>query len=287
MWLIRLISRLPMGFWYFVSDVMYPPVYYLLRYRRTVVRSNLTKAFPALSTHQRLTLEKKFYRNLCDQAVETLKSLTISAEELLRRVSISNKEAVETHLAQGMPVIVLVSHSSNWEWLLHANHLSFSAPMDFVYQELTSPLANAFAMEARTHTGGFAIKREDVARVSLRRKKVLRTLGIVSDQFPGKGGDKKYWTRFLGLETAFFAGPNQLAQVLQYPVVYLSLHKVKRGHYSSSVIPLSTPPYEREGVQVMEGFSRELEKQVLQDPANWLWSHKRWKRTRAQDETGS
>jgi KDO2-lipid IV(A) lauroyltransferase len=287
MWLIRLISRLPMGFWYFVSDVMYYPVYYLFRYRRNVVRGNLAKAFPALSTQQRLTIEKRFYRNLCDQAVETLKSLTISAEELLRRVSISNKEAVELHLAQGMPVIVLVSHSFNWEWLLHANHLALSAPMDFVYQELTSPLANAFAMEARTHTGGFAIKREEVARVSLRRRNILRTLGIVSDQFPGKGGDKKYWTHFLGLETAFFTGPNQLAQVLQYPVVYLSLRKVKRGHYASSVIPLSSPPYERDSVQVTEAFARQLEKQVQQDPANWLWSHKRWKRTRTQEETGN
>lgn len=287
MWLIRWISRLPMGFWYFISDVMYYPVYFLFRYRRNVVRGNLAKAFPALSTHQRLAIEMRFYRNLCDQAVETLKSLTLSAEELLRRVSISNQEAVEMHLAQGMPVIVLVSHSFNWEWLLHVNHLTFSAPMDFVYQELKNPLANAFAMEARTHTGGFAIKREEVARVSLRRKTILRTLGIVSDQFPGKRGDKKYWTRFLGLETAFFAGPNQLAQVLQCPVVYLSVRKVKRGYYTSSAIPLSTPPYERDSVQVTEAFARELEKQVHQDPANWLWSHKRWKRTRAQEEAGN
>jgi KDO2-lipid IV(A) lauroyltransferase len=125
------------------------------------------------------------------------------------------------------------------------------------------------------------VKREQVARETIRRKTITRAVGILIDQFPGNPTDKKYWTNFLHQETAFFGGINQLVSMTQYPVFFLAVHKVKRGYYEVEVIPIGKPPYEKDSGFVIDNFAKESEKIIQKYPAEWLWSHNRWKRKKS------
>jgi KDO2-lipid IV(A) lauroyltransferase len=280
MFLLVLLSRLPLRILYVISDFLYFMCYYVIQYRGDVIMKNLRNSFPEKSEKELRQIQKTFYKNFCDFGVETLRFRTISNEELQRRVTFSGVEKVQPYADAKQPVLYLLSHQFNWEWLLATSAISLQFPVDFVYQEQSNKFFNKFSLDSRTRFG-VGIKREQVARETIRRKNLPRAVGMLIDQFPGNPTDKKYWTTFLHQETAFFGGINSLAHLTQYPVFYLAVHKVKRGYYHCDVIPIIVPPYQKDSGVVIEAFAKESEKVIQKYPAEWLWSHNRWKRKKS------
>jgi KDO2-lipid IV(A) lauroyltransferase len=278
MFFIRLISRLPFPILYGISDFLFFVSYYLVGYRRKMVWKNLKNSFPEKTEHELRKIEREFYRNLCDYAVETLKLITIRKEELAKRMAFKNPEVVVQHLAKGQSVLILAAHQFNWEWLLVQGAIVYSVPMDFVYQSVNNKFFDNLSYQTRTRFGAYAIKRQEVAREAVKRKNILRGIAIVADQYPGYGRDKKYTTTFLNQETVFFYGVHQLAMLTQYPIVFYEMKKVKRGYYETTAIEIATPPYAKDGDRVTEAYVRAVEKGIRQNPSGWLWSHNRWKK---------
>lgn len=250
----------------------------MVRYRRSLVKKNLSTAFPEKSSKEISTIEKEFYRNLGDYAVETLKLLTIKKEELMQRVIFKNVEAFDGYVKKNQPVLILASHQFNWEWLLASGNFSLSAPIDFVYQPVENKIVDRFLLTCRTRFGAYAIKRNELAREIVKRRNIVRGVAIVSDQYPGQKRDKKHLTTFLHQETAFFYGTHQLVSLTQYPVIYAAMKKIKRGYYEVSFVPLTEPPYEKENNIILERYVQAAEKVIREYPAGWLWSHNRWKK---------
>ncbi|HMV07859.1 MAG TPA: lysophospholipid acyltransferase family protein [Cyclobacteriaceae bacterium] len=276
MFFLRLISYLPLGILYLFSDFLFIVAYYIIPYRKKLVRKNLVNSFPEKSIAEIKKIERQFYRNLCDYAVETLKLLTISKEELNKRVSFTNPELIEPYRLRNQPIIGLASHQFNWEWLLVAGNFHFT--LDYVYQPINTKLTDKLLIAIRSRFGGHAIKRNELGREMVKRRNLWRMIAIVSDQYPGQKKDKKYITRFLNQETAFFQAPDQIASLTQYPVVFSAIRKVKRGYYETTFVPLTEPPYIKDQENVIERYVQEAEKIINENPAGWLWSHKRWKK---------
>jgi KDO2-lipid IV(A) lauroyltransferase len=266
MFLIRLISRLPFPILYLISDFIFFVSYRLIGYRRKMVWKNLTNAFPEKTESQRRQIEKDFYKNLCDYAVETLKLLTISREDIAKRMVFTNPDTITQHFNQGISVIHLTSHQFNWEWLLAHGSFVYGRPMDFVYQSVNSPFFDHLSLEIRTRFGSYPISRYDVARESVKRKHIVRGIAIIADQYPGLERDKKYFTTFLNQETVFFYGANQLATMMQYPVYFHQVRKVKRGYYETTAVEISFPPYAKDSSEIVEHYVREVEKVIRQYP---------------------
>jgi Kdo2-lipid IVA lauroyltransferase/acyltransferase len=243
-----------------------------------MVWKNLKNSFPEKSERELRELERAFYKNLCDYAVETLKLLTIQKEELSKRMTYNTPELVTKYAKQQQSVIVLTAHQFNWEWLLTAGGFKFPMNVDFVYQKVNSDFFEKISMACRTRFGAYPIKRDELAREVIRRKSMVRGIAMVSDQYPGHGRDKKYLTTFLNQESAFFLGTNQLAIMTQYPVLFYEIVKVKRGYYETNAIQIGTPPYNPDSTIVVENYVREVEKSIKRNPSNWLWSHNRWKK---------
>lgn len=278
MFFVRLISRLPLSILYLVSDFLFVVSFYLVRYRRKLVQKNLRNAFPEKTDIEIRSIEKKFYINLCDYAMETLKLLTISREELKKRMVFKDEKEVTKHIPQNQSVIHLACHQFNWEWGLASACMAFGIQMDFVYQSVNSKIFDALSLESRTRFGAHPIKRDEVARETIRRKNVLRGIAIIADQYPGYGRDKKYHTKFLQQDTVFFYGANQLAVLMQYPVVFYEMKKIKRGYYEAKIVEIASPPYAKDSERMIESYVKAVEKTIRADPSGWLWSHNRWKK---------
>jgi Kdo2-lipid IVA lauroyltransferase/acyltransferase len=242
------------------------------------VRKNLRNSFPEKSQAELLSIEKQFYINLCDYGVETLKLLTMRKEDLASRVTFTNLDLIQSYKEKNEPLILLSAHLFNWEWILTAGSFSLPIPLDFVYQKVESNLFNTFAMVTRTRFGAFPIERSNVARETIKRKNVLRGIALVSDQYPGYKKDKKHPAFFLNQESVLFLGGNQLAILMQYPVLYMNVRKIKRGHYEGTFEKIAEPPFMKDDVTVVDNYVRALEDSIRKDPANWLWSHNRWKK---------
>jgi KDO2-lipid IV(A) lauroyltransferase len=283
MFFLTLLSRLPFSILYSFSDFLFVISYYLIGYRIKVVRKNLRNSFPEKSPDELKKIEKQFYKDLCDYGVETLKLLTISKEELMKRLIYKNPEIAQPFADRGQSIILLTSHQFNWEWLLTSGCLYLPFKVDFVYQRQSSELFNNFSLESRSRFGAYPIERNQVAREAIRRKNVLRGIAIMADQFPGLSRDKKYWTTFMNQETAFFLGLGQLAYLTQYPAIFFGVKKIKRGYYEAEGFVVSMPPYEKDSQQIVDDYVNATEKIIRQNPSGWLWSHNRWKRKRDED----
>jgi len=278
MFFLKLLSRIPLPILYWFSDFLFFMSYRVVGYRRKLVKKNLKNSFPEKSKAELKSIEKEFYKNLCDYAVETLKLLTISETELRKRMEFTNLPTVRAILDTQTSIIMFASHQFNWEWLLAVGSLNL--PIDFVYQQQSSKLFDDFSLAGRMRFGAYPIKREQVARESISRKSITRGIAIMADQFPGKKRDKKYWTTFLNQDTAFFQAISQLTVMLQYPVVYTAIRKKKRGYYEAEYIVIDNPPYEKGSDLMVDHYARATEKIIQENPAEWLWSHNRWKKKR-------
>lgn len=235
-------------------------------------------SFPEKSGDAIRNIEREFYKNLCDYSVEMLKLLTISKEELTKRIVFRHPEITEGFKQQHQSILFLASHQFNWEWLLASASISFPMAIDFVYQPVNNRFFDKISLISRTRFGAYGIKRDEVAREVVRRKSILRGIATVADQYPGYGHDKKYVTTFLNQETAFFLGTNQLAVLTQYPAVYYQIKKIRRGYYEAFPLIVSMPPYEKGSNKVIENYVRIVEQTIREEPSGWLWSHNRWKK---------
>ena len=275
----KALSLLPFTLLYVLSDFLYVLLYYVVRYRRGVVSENLQKSFPDKSIDHRAQLTKAFYKNLTDTFVETLKVLSLSETEMRRRVSLVNTDFLKTYVKQGQVVLVMSSHSCNWEWGGLATRL-IGPGVDPVYKPLSSQFFDRLMFRIRSHYGSEPVSMQGLLRSIVRRRTQPRLIGLVADQAAEVPG-AAYWTIFLNQETDFFTGTEKIARNYQYPVAYAAIKRMRRGYYQMTFSLLAEPPYDQlPPLAITENFVRILEKDIRENPANWLWSHNRWKHER-------
>lgn len=274
---------MPFAALYFVSTAFYLLNRYVIRYRYDVVRGNLRNSFPDRSESEIDALTEQTFRNLADLFVETIKGIGISREELEKRMTVSGSERVQELYDKGTPLICLTAHHCNWEWLLLYSCIHLPHPLFVAYQPFHDEQFDEFMLEARTRFGGQAIPANDLIRQVIQHRKSMKTLALLADQSPSKD-ERKYWTNFLHQETAFLDGIDSLAWLTGMPVVFATTKRASRGHYEIWLEVIAEPPYEKYSHVIVERYARELEKMIEADPTSWLWSHRRWKHGRSDDE---
>ncbi|WP_303188030.1 lysophospholipid acyltransferase family protein [Bacteroides finegoldii] len=281
MWLF---SALPFRVLYVLSDFNYLLMYHVWRYRRKVVRENLEKSFPEKTEAERLQIERKFYRYLSDYMLEDLKLLHMSAEDLCQRMIYKNTEQYLELTEKYGGIIVMIPHYANYEWLIGMG--SVMKPGDVpvqVYKPLKDKYLNELFKQIRSRFGGYNIPKHSTAReiIKLKREGKNMVVGLITDQWPS--GDR-YWTTFMGQETAFLNGAERIAKMMNFPVFYCELTKTRRGYCEAEFKLMTEAPKETVEGEITDMFAHELEQTIRREPAYWLWSHKRWKFTKKECE---
>ncbi|WP_187263784.1 lysophospholipid acyltransferase family protein [Pontibacter beigongshangensis] len=281
--LLKCLSLLPLPVLYLLSDFLYLLVFYVIGYRKKVVLQNLRNAFPEKDEKEIARVAKEFYRQFADIVVEILKLRSMSAAEMRSRIVFSNQQVLDDFVRQGKAVITMGSHSGNWEWVLSAGAVQFGFPAEGIYKPLHNAFFEEYMLSTRSRLGARLIKMKDTMRDFVRNRKVPRVIAMLSDQTPPYG-EIQYWTTFLHQDTAFFVGAEKLANAFGCPVLFLDVERIKRGHYHLRFEVLSdgtAPPAKAEGeYPITEAFARTLEKSIRRSPANYLWTHRRWKHKR-------
>ncbi|GAB3496132.1 lysophospholipid acyltransferase family protein [Spirosoma knui] len=277
----RLLSRLPLPILYGVADFLYFLLFYLIRYRRTVVFGNLTRSFPEKSASEINQIAKGFYRNLTDLLVETIKMPTLSPQELRERVQFINAELVKAELDAGRAVIGMASHSSNWEWIPSASVLH-GMPTDSIYKPLNSPFFEKLMRSVRSSFGAVPVPMQTLPRRMAAQKNSPRIIALVADQVPDVP-EQAYWIDFLHQDTPFYPGSERLARSRKLAVFYTELARISRGRYVVTFTPIGKPPYaDSPPGYILERYRDLLEETIRKRPSDWLWSHKRWKHWRGK-----
>lgn len=284
MWLF---SALPFRILYLLSDFNYLLMYRIGRYRRKVVRENLKKSFPEKDKKERLQIERRFYRYLSDYMLEDLKMLHMSPEDLYKRMTYKNTEQYLELTEKYGGIIVMIPHYANYEWLIGMGSIMKpgDVPMQ-VYKPLKDKYLNELFQRIRSRFGGYNVPKHSTAReiIKLKREGKKMVVGLITDQWPS--GNEKYWTTFLGQETAFLNGAERIAKMMNFPVFYCDLTKPGRGYCVAEFKLMTEKPKETGEGEITEMFADYLEQTIRREPAYWLWSHKRWKASKAECERG-
>jgi len=275
---IKPISWLPFPIIYLLSDFMYPILYYVIRFRRNIVRGNLVRSFPGKNTREIRSIEKKFYRHLSDLFLESFKLFSVSEKQLRRRFVKRNPEVLNRLYETGKSVILVGGHYNNWEMA----GTSFCFGLQHTILGIYNPFSNKFfdkkTMQSRSKFGLVLVSKYLTLRYMIKYKDRPTATLFVFDQSPPS--DKNiYWIRFLNQDTAWFTGVEKYAKLFNYPVVYGHMIKEKRGFYS-----MEFEVVEEDVARIPDGYLTEkivsiLEREIRNQPEYWLWTHRRWKRT--------
>jgi KDO2-lipid IV(A) lauroyltransferase len=274
--MIKFLSRLPMRALYALSTFLYWLAYYVVRHRRQVIREQLAKVFPDSTDAERELIHKRYLRNFCDVLVEVLKSVSMSQDDMRAHVRVLNMDAARHYLDAGRSVMLVTSHLGNWEWLLQGVTLQLGYPIDAAYKPLHDQWAERLMFGVRSRFGARLVPAKELLADFLQRRAIVRALAMNADQAP-VSTDKRYWTRFLGQDTAFYVGAEQIARATRLPMFYVAMRRVRRGFYEVELKLLWDGREATEPNTVTERYARACEIDVLASPADWLWSYRRWR----------
>ena len=264
-----------------LSTLLYFIVYRIVRYRRGVVRENLERSFPEKGERERRDIERRYYHHLCDLLVEGIHNLYAGRGSILRHYRIENREVVDRYYSQGKSVILLSQHHNNWEYMVSSLDMQFYHHGVGVGKPLDDKASAGYITRRRTRYGTEVVDQTNVREVMAYYEKyhVPCCYMMLSDQSPSNV-HKSYWTMFLHQETPFLYGAEYFARKYNYPVIYYTVKKTRRFHYTVLLEVMSENPASTEQYAIERDYIRRLEQLLEQEPEYWLWSHKRWKRKR-------
>lgn len=283
--LVWLISFLPFRVLYIIADINYVLLYYVSRYRREVVRTNLCNSFPEKSLKEIVAIERKYYKHMADLSVELYKLWHMSEAAIRKRCVFRNTELPQKYFDEGRSVIGVLGHYGNWEWM---SSYSLWMPREFDFFTLYKPLHNAVAdkmmIRLRSRFGAKPVPKNDILRriVENKRNGRLFLAGFIGDQTPNRA-NLNFWMEFLNQDTPILVGTEKIARKFGLPVISLKMRKVRRGYYEVDFVDVCSDPGQLEPGELTRIHTRLLERYIREVPELWLWSHKRWKHTRNTD----
>ena len=276
---IKPLSYLPYPILYGISNFLYVVFFYVVGYRKNVVLNNLQNSFPNKTTTEINTIAKGFYKHFADLIVESVKLFSISQKNISKRFTVNNPEVLNAYADSKQSIILVGGHYNNWEMLAVGIDHQIKHQSVGLYTKLSNPFFEKMMLESRSKFGLRMVRTKQTSRY-FEEDSANNTVTIFgADQSPTYNKNV-YWTTFLNQETAVAFGTERYAKKFNYPVLFGSIHKVKRGYYSFDVQLITENPLETEDGYITEQHTRMLENQINQEPSYWLWTHKRWKRKR-------
>ncbi|HEY0177392.1 MAG TPA: lysophospholipid acyltransferase family protein [Pedobacter sp.] len=274
--LLYALSLLPLQVLYLFATFTYWLLYYIFGYRRAVVRTNLENAFPEKSKEEISLIEKRYYKYLSALIFEIIKMSTISKRELQKRFKFKNTGLINTYLERGESVLACSAHYGNWEWGTLSIGLSLKGTSYPIYKPLSNQIFDKWFYDIRSRFGNHMISMRQTYRALTESKNEPTIFYFGSDQTPPKE-ESNYWTTFLNQQTSIQMGLEKIAIKTNRPVFYLKTAVLKKGYYEVDCIPVCLHPDQTTGHEITDIHVRFLEDLIREEPAYWLWSHRRWK----------
>ena len=278
---IYLCSLLPLWVHYVLSDGIYLILYYIIGYRKALVRKNLTDSFPEKTTHELLKIERAFYQWFCDYLVESIKMLSMSERQMKKRMVFKGTDIVDQIVSEGQSCAVYLGHYCNWEWVTSLPlWVTPEAQCGQIYHVLESSDFDKLFLDLRQRWDAVCIPMADTLRriIQYRQESRQVVIGYISDQVPF-WNNIHHWLPFLNHDTPVLTGTERLARQTGHAVIYLDVHRMKRGYYEAEFKLITREPKKMQEFEITDIYFQMLEASIRKAPQYYLWTHNRWKRT--------
>ncbi len=236
---------------------------------------NLLIAFPEKTEKERIRIAKDFYHNLIDSFVESIKLISISEKTFNERCT-GNFDELNKVAETGKTIQLHSGHQFNWEYVNRLYSAKLKIPFVLLYVRITNKALDKIFKKIRSKNGTVLIAADKYRQQMLGMYKKQFALGIVGDQRP-PNAETAWWLRFFSKPVPFLYTPEKNAQKGERPVAFVSFKKIKRGYYTCLAKMVTLNAAELKKGELTKMYRDFLEEQIREQPANYLWSHKRWK----------
>jgi KDO2-lipid IV(A) lauroyltransferase len=272
---LYILSLLPWFVMYGISDFLTFLVYNVFSYRKDVVLSNLAIAFPEKTQAERNKIAKDFYRLLMDTIVETLKLISLSKKGVMKKFT-GDATVINEVMDRGRNLTVLAMHNFNWEIVNHNVSMQLRYPFIGVYMPLSNKIFERLIADMRTRYGTIIIPAPKFKTSFPKYVDTHHILALVADQNPGDPNNAT-WVPFFGKLTPFVKGPEKGARMNGTAVLFGHFFPIRRGHYTFEWKIATYNAAELPEGELTKMYVAYVEECIRKHPANYLWSHRRWK----------
>lgn len=261
---------------FLLSDGLSWLLFDMFGYRKKVILGNLRNSFPDKTESEIAVVAKDFYKHFTDLILETIKFRTASPDVIRDRLQ-GDISIVHDLYEQNKSIVFLMAHRGNWELANLFSSLCFSHDCIVVYHSVRNKGFDKWMLELRTRFGAKLVPMDMILPELQKPRDKPFVVVLVNDQSPNP--KTAYWTTFLNQDTGIFRGVETIARRMNLTVLYAEFSKVegRRGYYHVEITPITDCPKELPPNEILEKQVRILEKDIRRQPANWLWSHRRWK----------
>lgn len=288
------LSLLPLRVHYALAKVLSWLACNLISYRKQEVLINLSRSFPELETRDIKSLCKEFYAHFSELIVETIWFGGCRNPERLRKagiVRVVNAQTLDIPESRSRGAVIMYSHCGNWEILGGIeNYFSEDSPCPFrednfcvVYKEMSSAAwdavmrDNRFApLKDRKNFPGY-IESKTLVRYVFEHRSEIKYYNINTDQRPYYSGSDNIEVSFMGRRCRTMSASAALARKFSLPVYFLRMTRESRGHYLLEYVPICRNASEMGVQEIMDRYYELLEADIRRQPANYLWTHRRWR----------
>lgn len=277
--IIKTLSYIPFWMLYAISDIMYYPLYYVIRYRREIVRKNLTESFPEKSLSEIITIEKKFYRYFMDMLLESSKMASISPDEIRKRMKFVNIDKTNKLLDEGKSLAFFMGHFCNWEWMTSVGlWINDDVVCAQVYHKLINETFDKIIKQMRERMGNTCVEMRQTARfvASMKAENKACMVALIADQSP-KRRQIKHYVKFLNHMVPVLVGPEKITNHFGYMPIFVNAKRVKRGYYECEFSLIHNDPTSLPDYKLTDLYFERLEDEIRKHPECYLWTHNRFK----------
>lgn len=278
---IHVVQHISFKILYIISDILRILLQHVLQYRKKTIWENLRRCYPEKDQESLHKIIKDTYSNLADILVEGIKGLSMQKEELEKRYPFKNKELLQKYLDKNQSIIAVNAHISNWEWAVLGYGYHFTTKSIGIYKTITNPYLNKYINELRALSSIQLVSTRETRLVAdeIPKGKILI---LMADQNPSNLKDA-IWVNFFNSDTACLHGIEKYAHQYNLPVVFANIKRIKRGYYELNFEMLIEKPQEQTFGTITQMYMSRCEQNIREQPGNWLWSHKRWKHKRSEE----
>lgn len=287
------LGKLPLKFHYFMGDILSLIAEKLLRYRTDVVWINLSRSFPEMKYKELKKVYKDFYRHFGEIFAETIWFAAATYKRLFKSgiVTVTNPEEINDIFLSTPSMTVLSTHCGNWE--LMGGFLGYRTSsgvkvaieeehIQVVYKKLSNPVSDEVFRRNRVAAleevgTSCEIESSNILRQTLKQKDERKVYIYPTDQAPYRKAGKHPIGEFMSQPTNVMLGSVGVACKLSHSVMYMKMKRVERGRYEMTLIPICRDASQLTPEELMRKYYDLLEEEIRETPANWLWTHKRWK----------
>ena len=241
---------------------------------KKLIHSNIKKVFPDIDSKYLNRITNQMWNNYGRVFAEYMFIKDFRINKLNSKIKIEGQEILDEIKKSNKPVIFISGHFSNFE--LMAMHIEKTGiNLSAIYRPLNNIFLNKIMERIRkNYICKYQIKKGiGGMRKLIRLKKNNFSTALMIDQRVSEG----IRSNFFNEEALTTTIPAQLVRRFNIPVVPIYIERIKGINFKITINKPINFSNETSIKVITDKLNHIIEKMVILNPEQWIWSHNRWK----------